>query len=138
MTKTIGAKVDDDVYEILKEVCEKEGVNVSDRVRDLVDKFVKEEAPFLVLDRNVCLELKRIAEKKGVDWKEMTCNLIFNFCRECSEKTEKEAKQEAKQAPVQKELSIAEILKGETETEEEAKEEASMEEKLRSLPVKME
>ena len=85
MTKTIGAKVEDETYEVFRLVCENEGVTPSDRLRDLVNKFVREEAPFLVIDPNVCLELKRIAEEKGLDWREMTCEAILKFCKKCSE-----------------------------------------------------
>jgi len=118
MTKTIGTKVDDAIYEVLRLVCEKDGVNVSDRLRDLVNKFVKEEAPFLVIDPDVCEELKRIAEKKGQDWKQMTCEAILNFCEKCSEekeaKTETEKEEEDKEAPIQEEKpkDFIEVLKG--------------------------
>jgi hypothetical protein len=64
--KTIGAKVEDEIYAVFRLVCEKDGVNVSDRLKDLVSKFVKEEAPYLVLDEKIYLELKRIAEENGL------------------------------------------------------------------------
>lgn len=94
MTKTIGTKVDDEIYEVFRLVCEKDGVNVSDRLRDLVNEFVKEEAPYLVIDQNVCEELKRIAEEKGEDWKQMTCNIILDFCEREREKPELEVTDE--------------------------------------------
>lgn len=141
MTKTIGAKVEDETYEVFRLVCENEGVTPSDRLRDLVNKFVKEEAPFVVIDPEVCLELKRIAEEKGLDWREMTCDAILKFCRKCSEekeaKTETEKGKEAKEASTEekkpKERSIVEILKG--EGEEQAKKEGSIEEKLKGFKI---
>ena len=127
MTKTIGAKVEDETYEVFRLVCENEGVTPSDRLRDLVNKFVREEAPFLVIDPNVCLELKRIAEEKGLDWREMTCEAILKFCKKCSEEKKP------------KETSIVSILKegirvveGE---EKKAKEEGSIEEKLQAFKI---
>ena len=109
MTKTIGTKVDDEIYEVLRLVCEKDGVNVSDRLRDLVNKFVKEEAPFLVIDPDVCKELKRIAEEKGEDWKQMTCEVILNFCEKCSQ--QKEAKTEREKEEDKELRSLIDILK---------------------------
>jgi len=115
MTKTIGTKVDDEIYEVLRVICEKDGVNISDRLRDLVNKFVKEEAPFLVIDPNVCEELKRIAKEKGEDWKQMTCEVILSFCEKCSEeaKPETEKEEEAREAPIEegKPKGFVEVLK---------------------------
>lgn len=129
--KTIGAKVEDETYEVFRLVCENEGVTPSDRLRDLVNKFVKEEAPYLVIDSQVCVELKRIAKENGVDWREMTCEAILKFCGKCSEEKKP------------KERSIVAILKG--EGEEEAKEastevkkpkgEPSIEEKVKTFKI---
>lgn len=112
--KTIGSKVEDEIYNVFRLVCEKDGVTVSDRVKDLVSKFVKEEAPFLVLDQDMSEQLKSIAKEKGIDWREMTCAIILKFCEKCSQ--EKEANTERKK-------------------EEEAKNEASIEEKLKTVKV---
>ena len=119
MTKTIGTKVDDEIYEVLRLVCEKDGVNVSDRLRDLVNKFVKEEAPFLVINPDVCQELKRIAKEKGENWKQMTCKVILGFCEKCSGEKEKEATEEKVKIVRESELEKAKKPKTEAEKEEE-------------------
>lgn len=102
---------------------------------------MKEEAPFLVIDPNVCLELKQIAEEKGLDWREMTYDAIVKFCKKCSQekeaKTETEKAEEVKEASTEekkpKKTSIVSILKG--EGEEEAKKEGSIEEKLKTFKI---
>ena len=112
--KTIGSKVQDDIYDVFRLLCEKDGVTISERVKDLVNKFVNEETPYVMLDEDISEQLKTIAKEKGVDWREMACAIILKFCEQCSR--EKEAKTE-------------------TETEKEGKEEGSIEEKLKTVKI---
>ena len=133
MVKTLGTKVEDDIYEVFRLACEREGVTVSDRLRDMVNHIVKEEAPILLIDPQVCNCLKEIAEKKGVEWRKLTCDIILSFC-EKQAKTEKEKGEEAKEAPTEQkkpEKSLTEILTGENE----GKGEASIEEKLQTFKI---
>ena len=117
MVKTLGTKVEDDIYEVFRLACEREGVTVSDRLRDMVNELVKEEAPFLLIDPQVCNCLKGIAERKGVEWRKLTCDIILSFCEQQA-KTEKG--EEGKEAPTEEKKpkrSIVSILKGENEEE---------------------
>ena len=83
--KTIGSKVEDEVYDVFRLVCENDGVTVSDRVRDLVKEFVKEKAPFIVIDQDMSEQLKQVAREKGIEWRELTCAILLEFCEKCSE-----------------------------------------------------
>ena len=143
MTKTLGTKVENDIYEVFRLACEREGVTVSDRLRDMVNEVVKEEAPFLLIDPQVCLELKRIADREGLDWRKMTCDAIMKFCKKCSQeeeaKTEKEKGEEVKEASTEEKkpekrslIQIMDEVAGEILEEEEKKpkEEGSIKEKL--------
>ncbi len=107
--KTIGSKVEDETYNLFRLVCERDGVTVSDRVKDLINKFVNEEAPFIVLEQDLAERLKAIAEKEGISWREMTCGIILQFCEKCSQKAKREKAQteEAHSEPT----SIEEKLK---------------------------
>ncbi len=112
--KTIGSKVEDDIYAVFRLVCEKDGVTVSDRVRELVNDFVKEEAPYIALGQDVSEKLKQIANEKGVDWRELTCAIIQKFCEKCSGEESstivKESQVEKAPTDEEKPRSIVDIL----------------------------